>query len=419
MVAHRLWQMGYQVEWTRHEQVQRIQDFTPPAGELRHLQGWAVEEMTKHHYGVLDIATRFGKSYTYAGWYVRMGRPMTLILVPRAAIAQQMKTELEAWLGEPVGIVAGTVSSERVWQNITVAIDKSLCETGGMIRAEHVPYLHAVEARLLDECHIGGDYAMTVQYATPNVIYSWAGSATPQTEDELKNWYLLGWYGPTRVRVSSKMLADRGILAHVDCAFHFHAHALYGELEWTDLYKSAIVNNPQRNKLIADIARLELDAGNQGLIFVNHVDQAHNIKANLPEAVIVASKLLSQKQAEEIRGLFNSGQVRCVIVTKKWREGVTVTADFGINAEGGRAEHVVVQKLGRGLLPKASGAALRWHDIWDSGQKTIHRHARARRGTIEREEWPVVRYATLDEYRTKHVDLVRSALIDIGEKFDG
>ena len=331
-----------------------------------------------------------------------------------------MQTELQAWLGEPVGIVAGTVSSERTWQNITVAIDKSLCEENGLMRAEHIPYLLAVEARILDECHIGGKFGLAVNYATPNVIYSWGGSATPQTEDELKNWYLQGWFGPTRVRVSSKALADRGILSQVECAFHFLAHDDYGgTLDWTDLYKSAIVNNPKRNKLIADLANIELAAGQQGLIFVNHVAQAENIKANIPGSVIVASKLISQKQAEKIRKLFNSGEVRCVIVTKKWREGVTVGADFGINAEGGRADHVVVQKLGRGLLPKISGAAFRWHDIWDSGNGLMFRHATARRNTITREEWPVTRYMNLNEYRTKNPDAVRAALVEIEEKING
>lgn len=413
-VAYQMSSLGFRVHQTRPQQPVRAPDYRPPVGELRHLQAWAVDEMLKHDYGVLDIATRFGKSYTYAGWYARMGRPMTLILVPRAAIAQQMRDELEAWLGEPVGLIAGSVNPIPQWQNLTVAIELSLLENNGLIRQEHLPYLHCIEARIKDEAHIYSRAHGALVRAMPWCRWAWAGSATPFVNDPLKNWDLQAWYGDSRIRVSSKMLADRGILAPVEAHFHVCEHEPWaGGDNWDPLYKSEVVNHTARNSLIAEIARHELARGRTGVIFVNHVKQAKNLLPNIPGAKIVASKLLTRGQSENIKREFNSGETACVMVTKMWREGVTLYADFGINAEGGKADHVLVQKLGRGLLPKVSGAAFRWHDIWDRGQGTLHQHTRARVDSLTREEWPWRKHESFKEFVALETDPVRQALSEL------
>jgi superfamily II DNA or RNA helicase len=413
-IVHQLYQQGVQVHWGRDEMQLRNPDFRPPAGELRHFQSWAVEEMAKHEYGILDIATRFGKSYVYAGWYARMGRPMTLIIVPRAAIAQQMQEELSEWLGEPVGLVAGSVNPTPEWQNITVAIEQSLCDPGGFVRREHIPYLQAVEARIRDECHILGELMVPLIQAMPWCKYAWAASATPFTEKPKQNYLMIGWHGDTRVRISSRFLADHGILAQVEAFFHrLHHPADLRTTDWDEIYKSQVVNNTDRNDLIAKIARYEMERGRNGLIFINHVKHGKNILEHVPGAVLVSSKELTQKQCNQIKADFNAGLAQCVIVTKKWREGVTLHADFAINAEGSKADHVTVQKLGRGLLPKESGAPLRWHDIDDSGIGSLNRHSRMRRDSLLREEWPVVRFPDFEAFVRADADPVMRAMIEL------
>ncbi len=188
------------------------------------------------------------------------------------------------------------------------------------------------------------------------------------------------------------------------------------KVSWEIKYHNCIVVNERRNALVSDIARLEMQKGNTGIIFIEHVAQAERIQANIPGALIVASKLVSHKQAEEIKAAFNSGQVRCVICTKKWREGVTVNCDFGINAGGLRAEHIVVQKLGRGLLPKQDGAHFRWYDFYDQGEPTIFNQAQERMRAIDNQEWERSFYFTIEEYALQFADPVRRALLEIGQE---
>lgn len=399
---------NYKVNWFSTGHTVRNPQHGPVSGELQHLQPWAVEEVAKHEYGLIDIATRFGKSYLYAGWYARMGRPMTLITVPRAAIASQMKKELEEFLGEPVGLIAGSVSTKKTWQNFTIAIEASLCDKSGQVYPEHLPYLQSVQARIRDECHIQGKLLHVVNAAMPYVIYSFGSSATPKVSNEVTNWVNEGWYGPSRIRISSKCLADRGILAQVKAVMHKFQHVRHPTLDWIDLYKTGIVHNVPRNQLIANIAKAQINSGRCGLIFINYTAHGEELKKEIPGSVIVSSKHLTQKESEEIKELFNSGKVRCVIVTKKWREGVTLRSDFGINAEGMQADHVTIQKLGRGLLPKTHGEPLFWHDILDGGNRTLYKHAQARLNTLKREEWEV---GIFEE--NAQGDNVRNALLEL------
>lgn len=415
LMAEQLYQCGHQVTWQAEPRAQRQTNTAAPlGGSLRHFQPWVVEQMAQHRYGIIDIATRFGKSYVYAGWYAAIGRPMTLLLVPTSAIAKQMHDELEAFLGEPVGIVASTVSKEHIWQNITIAIEKSFFGQDGLVKPEHRPYLKAVEARIRDESHVHGDLMVALYRQMPNVMYCWAGSATPLVADELKNWVTTGWHGPVRVRISARFLADQGIIAPVKSIWLPYLHPSFVEkVSWEIKYHNCIVVNEHRNALVSDLAMLEMQQGNTGIIFIEHVAQAERIQANIPGALIVASKLVSHKQAEEIKVAFNSGQVRCVICTKKWREGVTVNCDFGINAGGLKAEHIVVQKLGRGLLPKADGAHFRWYDFFDQGETTIARQALERIRAIDHQEWERSFYFTVREYALQFVDPVRQALLEL------
>ena len=217
-VAEKLHRHGVAIQWRAHPRMLRAYD-PRPAEFGRHLQPWVVEQMLPHRYGILALATRFGKSYIYAQWYLRAGRPMTVIFVPTEAIAKQMRDELAATLSEPVGIIGASVQKIPDWQNLTVCIENSLFDKQGVLRPEHMPYLVAVEARIRDECHKIGNRMIAAYMAMENCIYSWGGSATPLTDDALHNWLMIGWHGPLRVQIPAHLASQYGIVAPAQIAW--------------------------------------------------------------------------------------------------------------------------------------------------------------------------------------------------------
>ncbi len=388
-VVQELFRYGVHTEWVQRER--QLNDYSPCTIEFgRPMQDWVVDEMLKHRYGVIDIATRFGKSFVYLQWYFRAGRPRTLIFAPTADIAKQMRDDFRTVTSEPIGMVAATVQKEHEWRNLTICIENSLFtgKAGGELKPEVIPYLAACEARIRDECHKAGTRQSVIYQYMTNCIYSWGSSATPLVGHNYKDWGLIGWHGPKRVEITAACAAAYGIIAKVNAIWLPFHH--YGEIisdDFDEKYKAAVVQNHERNLMIAWLARELSATGKTGLIFVNYAEQGQRIAADIPGAYVVASKLISQKEADLIKKLFNSGDIKVVCCTKKWREGVTFKCDFAINAEAMKADHVTVQKLGRGLIPKEDGRPFLWVDIDDYGVKMLRRWADKRRDCLESEGW--------------------------------
>lgn len=387
-VVQELFRYGVHTEW--HQRPRNQNNYSPREVTFgRPLQNWVVDEMLKHRYGVIDIATRFGKSFVYLQWYFRAGRPRTLVFAPTADIAKQMREDWRSVTDEPIGMVAATVQKEHDWQNITICIENSLFDgrSGGNLKPEVIPYLEACEARIRDECHNAGTRQAIIYQHMNNCIWSWGSSATPLVGHDYKDWGLIGWHGPKRVEVTAAAAAAHGIIAPVNAVWlpFFHEGEIVGE--FSDKYEASVVTNRNRNLMIAWIARQLTEQGLQGLIFVNYAEHAQRIANDIPGSMVVASKLITQKQANDIKRWFNAGEVQSVCCTKKWREGVTFQCDFAINAEAMQADHVTVQKLGRGLIPKEDGRPFLWIDIDDYGVKMLRRWADKRRDCLESEGW--------------------------------
>lgn len=398
-VSEQLHQRGVPVQWQAKPRALR-EPMPSEATFGRHLQPWVVDQMLPHKYGTLSLATRFGKSYIYAAWWLRAGRPMTVIFVPTEAIARQMREELAAVLKEPVGIIGASVQKIPDWQRLTVCIENSLFDQGGILRPEHLPYLAACEARIRDECHKIGNRMIAVYMAMPNCIYSWGGSATPLTDNPLHNWMMIGWHGPLRVQIPALLASQYGIIAPAQIAWIRYTHPKVLEQRSFDkMYVELIVSNHERNLLIGSIARELIERGKTGIIFVNHAAHTQFIASQIPKAMSVASSLVTPTEAEDIKRWFNAGEISCVVTTKKWREGVTFKCDFAINAEAMKADHVSIQKLGRGLIPKENGKPLLWIDIDDYGYHTFRNQARERAECYDSEGWPQQFFANINGFK--------------------
>lgn len=336
-------------------------------------------------------------SYLMAGSYALRNRPRTLVLVDRAAIIRQSVTELSEFLDEEVGYVCSSVGKPKL-KNLTFASPKSLIRNNA-IREEYVDFLNEIEMLYADEIHIFGGQMMTVHFATPNRKVQWGFSATPDTDDQVKNFERRCLYGPPRLEMDSRATTDMGVTsgmhvrwlqATVDLSSFTRPEINSLRSVYNRYVTKAVVENAALNQQAAEIAKWHLSQNQRVLIFVDRVEHGRLLGDLIPTALLnVGTVTMDQQDAN--KRLFNSGEEPCVITTKRWREGVTVEADVMINLEGMKAKHVAEQRSGRGQILKESGLALLHYDVFynDAPWGVLAKHSQARHDHYTTQKWPM------------------------------
>ena len=369
-------------------------------GKLRPHQQWAVKETLPWANGIIKLPTRFGKTFVMGGVYYLSGRPRTLILVPTKDIMHQTHADLTTLLEQPVGRIGDGLSDI---QHLTIATSQSIVDKDGAywdsvlpVRLKYHLWLSQLESIIWDEIHVHGRMFVAINEAAYNAIFRYGYSATPLVGKTWWDMSAVGYLGPIRLHVPSVWAAHHGIIEQCKSFWWAHPYTPDGDAsDWVPYYKHNIVNNTSRNKLIVRIAKNYLDENKNLIIFVNHAAHGQKLQRMLPDSVFLSAKGTGKKRREEVKDKFNSGEIKCVIVTKLWRLGITVYADAGICAEGGRGGKLGqnnVQMLGRGLMPK--GQVFHWNDIFDYeenrrylgklGNQSVHRF-----DSIAKEGWPM------------------------------
>jgi len=360
---------------------------------LNDVQRWAAWNIASYDEGVAKLHTRFGKAYCGAtAWAIR-GRPRAIVVTPRTDVITQVKREISAYIGEPVGHICSGVGPAEITQ-YTLVSPSSLLKNN-QVRPEYRDWIKTVEAVYFDECHISGSQMLAIHEATQDRYIQWALSATPFTDDGLKNTELVGWFGPERLTLGPKEGSELGLIASMDVRFY---EVLVGgepmdleaisSLPYNAYYTRLVVENEALNTRIRELVDYHRAQGDRVVVFVDRVKHGKALGELITDcAVNVGPVTQSKKQA--IQKDFNEGNIQAVVVTKRWREGMTLRTDVIINAEGLRAEHVQEQRYGRGLLPKEDGRPLVLYDFFfrDPPRNTLYRHSVARSRLYKRTGW--------------------------------
>ena len=149
------------------------------------------------------------------------------------------------------------------------------------------------------------------------------------------------------------------------------------------LYDVGIVRHPVRNSFIIDSVACMYEEGLTILVLVERIDHGLYLKKaieqDLNTPVIFLQGSNDQNSREIARKKFSSGENRILIATTIFDEGVDIPAIDGlILTAGGKAQHRVVQRLGRGMRPKEDKTILKVIDFMDTHSKILWKHANER-----------------------------------------
>ena len=209
-------------------------------------------------------------------------------------------------------------------------------------------------------------------------------------DDEESNMRLMAVSGPIGIRVTEKMLIDRGILAKPYFKYIKLTHKpkyMTKRTDWQAAYRIGIVENEERNELIIQEALQARKHGLSVMCLVLHKNHGKLLMKKMKDAGLKAAFIFGENNAEErqtkLQELAN-GEIDVLIGSTILDVGVDVPAvGMVILAGAGRAEVALRQRIGRGLRAKKKGPNVCFIvDIDDDFNNHLINHAAQRRAIV-------------------------------------
>lgn len=259
-------------------------------------------------------------------------------------------------------------------------------------RAETLELLEKIGFLCLEEAHeVSGNGFYDLTAHCKNAHYRLALTATPFMKDaEEANMRLMAATGPIGIRVSEKLLIDRGILATP--YFRFAAvqkpPKLFKSTPWSRAYEIGITSNVARNREIVRECVRAKQNGLTAMVLVQYAKHGKTLEKML-SAVGVRCRFIfgahEQKHRAKALGELGRGELDVLIGSTILDVGVDVPAvGLVVLAGAGKAEVSIRQRIGRGLRAKKSGPNVAFIlDFTDDGNNHLRKHARERRRIID------------------------------------
>ena len=321
-----------------------------------------INQVIKHRRGVIYAPTSAGKSLVMVGILKTIAPNMpTLVLQNRASLAQQNYDEFIKWGLPNVGCLWGGSVKPSM---ITVATVQSIA------KIEKV--LPKIRVLIVDEIH---DMMSTL----PKAVYRRlkaadirvAVSATPFKfggKDSVQKFYVRGFFGPIlKIKsaeggvLTTSELQDRGILAASKCIFYPIREPQIPH----DIYIDAVTRGIAESFYFHDVVtRLAKQQKGRTLILVDriaHGDALHNL---LPGSLWVQGKDNAETRKGVIKELQKAkGDLIAIATQQIFNTGINVHPNNLINAAGGQADHMIIQRMGRGLRTADDKERLNYYDF--------------------------------------------------------
>lgn len=375
-----------------------------------------VNRLVKHGSMIAQVATGGGKSRIARLAYMRINRP-TLFLTTRSILMYQMKETFENDLGVPCSVLGDgqfgfTDASGRSYiKKMTVGMVQTLISRlqepnpddpvevqnrQNAIRNQTIALLSKFEFVIGEEAHeaSGNSYYEILRHCK-NAHYRLAITATPfMKDDEESNMRLMAAFGSIGIKVTEKMLIDRGILARPIFKIVKLTDKPKGLLRgtpWQAAYRLGIVGSEQRNRVI--VAECQRAAAHRLSTMVLIQQKAHGqlLLAKLKEAGVRAEFIYGENDQSERKAALKklaTGMIDVLIGSTILDVGVDVPAvGLVVLAGGGKAEVALRQRIGRGLRAKKSGPNIALIlDFFDESNRYLKDHSLQRLQIIKTTE---------------------------------
>jgi len=347
-----------------------------------------INQVLKHRRGVIYAPTSAGKTFIMLGILksIPPGTP-TLVLQNRVTLAQQNYDEINNWGFNNVGTLWGGAVKPNV---ITVASVQSVAKIEKL--------LPKIKVLIVDEIH-------DMMSALPKAVYRRlkacdirvAVSATPFKfggTDNVQKFHVRGFFGPIlKVKsaatgvLTTAELQGRGILSSSKCTFYPIYEPMIPHDIYIDAVTRGIAESYHFHRIVTRLAKLQTG---RTLILVDrvaHGDALHNL---LPGSLWVQGKDTQATRKGVIKQLQKDEHCIAIATQQIFNTGVNCHIHNLINCAGGSAEHMIIQRMGRGLRTAADKAVLNYYDFLFKINDYLEKHSNDRIAILKREGHEII-----------------------------
>lgn len=260
------------------------------------------------------------------------------------------------------------------------------------MREETLAFLEGIQFLCLEEAHeVSGQGFFDLCNSMTNAHYRLSLTATPNMKDsEEANMRLLAVTGPIGIKVSEKLLIDRGILAtpYFQIIESKPPLDVYRGTTWATAYERGISSNVGRNMQIVTMVTEARRYGLTAMILVQRTKHGDTLKKLLNGLGVKTDFIRGDDVQADRQAALNklgAGEIDVLIGTTILDVGVDVpSVGLIVLAGGGKAEVAQRQRIGRGLRAKQTGPnvcfVVDFDDNWNNHTSS---HSRERRRIIE------------------------------------
>ncbi len=220
-------------------------------------------------------------------------------------------------------------------------------------------YCDLFDIIIIDEVHHAsnrkGTYAKVLEQSLAPIRIGFTATL-PSTKE--KRLSLEGFLGPVIGELLVEEAIEKGICAKpVITLIPVPYNTKIGSLrKYRDIYEKGIIQNRTRNRLIMKKASECIRNGKSVLIMVVDTKNEHGLVLQKYgksffgiESEVIVGKT-EDRIREQVQEALEKKEVKCVIATAVWREGIDIRSlDTVINGCGHMSETMTLQTMGRGL----------------------------------------------------------------------
>lgn len=373
-----------------------LQQFLTPDMPKYVLEDYQVDFVNKgirNRRGVIQSPTSSGKSLMFVS-LMKAFNPdcKTLVLQNRTDLAIQNYEELARWGFSSLGKLWGDAFEIG---NTMVATVQSIDKITSM--------LPNFDALIVDEVHDMMSARPKQVYRKLNKCHVRIGlSATPfkyASKDKVQKHYVKGFFGPVFSTTTTKSgvlktsdLQERGRLSSSVCYFLPITSPEVRNVMWTDAVQHAMVDSMQLHDTTCSVCNA---LKGRTLILVDRIEHGDELFRRMPNSIWVKGKDNRKTRKAVIETLQTAKHDVVAIATQQiFNTGVNFFIHNLINAAGGKADHTIIQRMGRGLRTAKDKSSLLYIDFDFLNNEYLERHSKKR-----------VKILTSEGHEVNHVSL--------------
>lgn len=351
--------------------------------ELMSYQAEAVEQAMKAERGVIHHPVGSGKTEVMVELTRRIGAK-GLVLVHRKDLLYQAFERFRKNLDIP-GLIGIIGDGHYRPHCITIATFQTIYRQAKRYPNDIRDFLNSIDQVHVDEVqHLPADSFGYVMRCLPNARYRYGYSATPfKSKGDQEAWTrVVGWTGPVIHALPPEGGVAAGRLVRADI-FLLPSGGYVDDSSWPTAYETGVIYNEARNRQIVELAQ-RVRRGGATLILVERLAHGRQLADALGAPFLYGDTAsdVRNKGWQELR----DGKQDLTVASRIADEGLDIpNIRFLILAGGGKAGHVLIQRVGRGMRAIPGKDRLTVFDFMDEG-RYLGKHSRQRARTYQEQK---------------------------------